>query len=62
MVEFQADSERPNCGRREPASPFPLGVYNLGGPLLGQLAARVEMEAIYSGNSDRMTIKISWKP
>lgn len=34
------------------------GVGNLGGPPLGQLAARVEMGAIDSGNSDHTTIKI----
>lgn len=65
MVEFQAargSSSSENCGRGEPAFSFPLGAHNLGGLPLGQLAAGVEMEAIYSGNSDRMTIKVSWKP
>lgn len=65
MVEFQAargSSWLENCGRGEPAFSFPLGAHNLGGLPLGQLAAGVEMEAIYSGNSDRTTIKSLGNP
>lgn len=65
MVASQAvsgSSWQENCGRAEPAFPFLLGANNLGGPPLGQLAAAVEMEAIYSGSSDRTTINIPWRP
>lgn len=48
--------EQENCGRKEPAFSFPLGLQLRWSPL-GQLAAGVEMEAMHSENSDYMTVK-----